>query len=708
MNFWKSALLTGFLGPSLVSAENAETEHGVNIYSMSLYELINLKVDSASGFTESLTQTPVPVTVITQAMIENSAALSLRDLLTQYVPGFTQVQDQNEYNVAFRGIYTSSQQKILILLNGKRINSRAYSSADPAHAINLDKLSQIEVIRGPGSSVYGNVALTAVINLKLKKAAPKTSFSTQLKVGNKGLRSVYTEWSTTAEEIEYFAWASYFETTGEKYWVTPENDYSPTPTDSPVVARLDAFNHRPSTDIGLSMDGESWSSYLNYRQSLYIEPFSGGSLTGEAYEPTEFPLQDGRTPGAESTWLHFDFEKRITLTDLNQLILNFYSAKNKIAGSFVLSPDVGTFGLVQWKEKTFGTDIKWKTQWDSSELLLGIQYESNEVTDSDFKVGQNNAIISEPFTDENPVLLLGKESVASFYTEYKYHFEGDWLLNIGARFDSKDRLLGEDVNETSPRLAFIYEEPEFNLKLAYSRSFVDPPYWNRYSALASFRGSRDLKPEILQSYQISPEFLLLDNSLTIKLNAFYNFHSDFVFRNNEAEIDEAIFANSGKMETYGFEHEWLYRFDENSFRLAATHQAVAEVEFYEADDDEIFNIPKTQISFTWDHRFSTSLLSQLSAQYLSNRKSPIRIAANNVIVDDPFPDLGVEFDVPENRLPSVVLINTKIRWVPQSMPFEISLSVQNLLDKQWQQGGSTIHPYPQTGRWGQLALSYRW
>ena len=231
MVYWKNALLTGFLGSSLVSAVNAETEQDLNIYTLSLYELINLKVDAASGFTESLTQTPVPVTVITQAMIENSAALSLRDLLTQYVPGFTQVQDQNEYNVAFRGIYTSSQQKILILLNGKRINSRAYSSADPAHAISLDKLSQIEVIRGPGSSVYGNVALTAVVNLKLKKATPQSSFSTRLKVGNNGLRSLYNEWSTTSEAIEYFAWASYFETKGEKYWVTPENDYSASPAD---------------------------------------------------------------------------------------------------------------------------------------------------------------------------------------------------------------------------------------------------------------------------------------------------------------------------------------------------------------------------------------------------------------------------------------------------------------------------------------------
>lgn len=701
-------MLAGFVGSSLVSAAFAETDQDVSIYSMSLYELVNLKIDAASGFTESLTQTPVPVTVITQAMIENSAALSLRDLLTQYVPGFTQVQDQNEYNVAFRGIFTSSQQKVLILLNGKRINSRVYLSADPAHAISLDKLSQIEVIRGPGSSVYGNVALTAVINLKLKTASDKTSFSTRLKMGNNGLRSVYSEWSTTSENIEYFSWASYFETSGEKFVVTPENDFSPTPSDIPVSVRLDAFIDRPSTDVGFSVKSDSWSSLLSYRQSHYVEPFSGGSLTGEAYDYREFPQGDGNTPGVESTWLHFDLDKEIAFEDNHRLALNFYYAKNKVAGTFVLSPDLKSYGRVEWKERTFGTNIKWKNQWESSDLLFGIQYELNDVTDSDFKLGQNNAFTGSPFSDENPVLLLGKESVASFYTEYKYRFEGSWLLNIGARFDNKDRLLGKDVNETSPRLAFIYEEPEFNLKLAYSRSFVDPPYWNRYSALASFRGSRDLKPEILQSYQVSPEFLLLDNSLTVKLNAFYNFHSDFVFRNNNANAEEAVFANSGKMETFGFEHEWLYRFDTHSIRLAATHQQVVTVEFYDADDDEIFNIPKTQLSLSWDHHVSDSVISQLSAQYLSNRKSPIRIAVNNVNVEDPFPDQGVEFDLPGNRLPSVTLINAKLRWLPKSTPLEISLSVQNLLDKQWQQGGSTIHPYPQTGRWGQVAFSYRW
>ncbi len=701
-------MLVGILATNLISAVSAETDKERNIYSMSLEELINLKIDTASGFTESLTQTPVPVTVITQSMIENSPALTLRDLLTQYVPGFTQVQDQNEYNVAFRGVYTSSQQKILILLNGKRINSRAYSSADPAHAISLNKLSQIEVIRGPGSSVYGNVALTAVINLKLKDATLEPGLLTQLKFGNNGLRSLYSQWSTTTEQLKFFSWANYFETSGEKFIVSPENDFSPTPADGPVAIRLDAFTDRPSTDVGFSVEGDSWASFLSYRLSHYVEPFSGGALTGEAYDYREFPQRSGETPGAESTWLNLDFEKEIVFPNDNLLELSFHYSRNRVAGSFVLSPDLNTFGVVIWKERTYGTNIEWKSRWGENELLVGMQYELNDVFHSDFNTGINSEIVSSPFTPENPVLLLGKESVFSFFSEFKFKLNDQWLLNLGARYDNKNRLLDENVKETSPRFAFIYERQNFNMKLAYSRSFVDPPYWNRYSALASFRGSRELKPEILESYQLSPEFLLLDQSLSIKLNLFYNFHSDFVFRNNEATLEEPLFANSGEMETFGFEHEWLYRFEENSIRLVATHQQVAKVEFYEADDDEIFNIPRTQISLSWDSHLSNSLSSQISVQYLSNRKSPIRIATNNIIVEDTFPNQGVSFDVPENRLPSVTLLNTKIRWLPTKLPLEISLSIQNLLDKRWQQGGSTIHPYPQTGRWGQLGFSYRW
>ena len=688
---------------SIVRADSAE-----NIYKLSLEDLVKLKVDSASGFTESLTETPVPVTIITESMIRNSAALSLRDILSQYVPGFTQVQDQNEYNIAFRGVYTSSQQKILILLNGKRLNSRSYSSADPAFGINLDKLSQIEVIRGPGSSVYGNVALTAVINLKLKSAIEVDAFKVKLAVGNHGLKSLYTEWSSLNNGVEYMAWASIFETKGELVEVSPQNDYSPTPSNETVDIRLDSFDSKPSTDIGFSFKSDQWSSYLSFRESHYIEPLSGGALTGEAYDFRNYPQKGSNAPGADFSWFNFNVENSYDLGEASQLVSNAYIATSKVSGSFVLSPSTSLYGTVLWKEQTLGTDIKWKKSIVRNQLLLGAQFESNEVKTSNFVVGQNLQIISQPFNQENPVLLLGKESVLSIYSEYKHYLSDHWLVNAGGRYDDKNRLRGKNITELSPRLALVYQQPEFNFKLGYSRSFVDPPYWNRYSSLASFRGSEDLKPEILQSYQISQDFLWMDKTLSTKFNFFYNYHSDFVFRNREATAEQPLFANSGKMETFGLEQEWHYQIDNHSIRMVTTYQKVSEVQFYDAANGEIFNIPKNQVSLSWDSELTQNFSSQLFAQYLSSRSSPIRIANNNMLVDDPFPNQGVSFEEPSYRLPSVVLLHAKLRWKFNNLPLEVSMSVQNLTNKKWQQGGSTIHPYPQTGRWAQLGLTFNW
>ena len=163
----------------------------LDYFALSIEQLLEIEVNSASGVTEQLTETPTPVSVITEQMIKQSGVNSLRDLLTLYIPNFTQVQDHNEYNVAFRGVYTSSQQKFLVLLNGHRLNSRAYAMASPDLSIALEKIKHIEVLRGPGSSVHGNAALTSVINIVAKSGAELEGARMSAEVGNHGLsRSV--------------------------------------------------------------------------------------------------------------------------------------------------------------------------------------------------------------------------------------------------------------------------------------------------------------------------------------------------------------------------------------------------------------------------------------------------------------------------------------------------------------------------------------
>jgi len=675
-----------------------------DIFTLSLQELLELKVASASRFEESLSQTPVPVSVITQRMIEASGAKTLRDLLSLYVPSFTPVQDQNEYNIAFRGIYTSSQQKILILLDGQRINSYAYASANPDHAISLDKLKQIEIIRGPGSSVYGNVALTAVINLVLKTANDGKGGYTKVKLGDHGTRSIYNQWSRKDGDIDYFTWAYYFESAGENYRVTPENNYSPNPISQPITTQIDAFDDHPSTDIGLSVKSTDWAGRINFRRSHLIEPFSTAGISGEAYQYADYPKFNSVGAGAESSWLHLNGERNFHFSEKKALNISAHFDRNRVAGPLVINPSLELIGDVVWEEKSRGIVAEWRNTMDNANLAFGVQYELMEVTESSFATYASGILNSSPIE----VLALGEEAVTSMFGQYKRSLDENWLVNLGARYDVKDRLTGDSIKEFSPRLAFIYNQPDFNLKLSYARSFVDPPYWNRYSALASFRGSRDLEPEILESIQITPEFMLLENQLSVKFNLYYNQHRDFVFRNNAALENQPIYTNAGEMETIGLEHEWLYRFGQNSLRLVASHYRVENVEFYEARDEEIFNIPQTQFSVIWDTQLLPHLAMQISAQHIGDRLSPINIAQNGVTVTDPFPNQGVSFFEPDFRLSNVNLVNATFRWRDESSPFQFSVSVQNLLDKKWQQGGSTVHPYPQTGRWTQISVGYHW
>ena len=126
-------------------------------------------VTTASSQEESINEAPVPVTIITREMIDQlSNNKNLGQILAAYVPGLNEVSAYYVSNIAMHGVYTSSQEKILIMENGHRLNLRATNNGKLDYAISTEKIDHIEILRGPASSLYGNVALTAVVNIITK------------------------------------------------------------------------------------------------------------------------------------------------------------------------------------------------------------------------------------------------------------------------------------------------------------------------------------------------------------------------------------------------------------------------------------------------------------------------------------------------------------------------------------------------------------
>jgi len=145
---------------------------------MSLEQLLNIKVTLASGQEQDLKDAPGMLTVIYSDEIRYSGARDLMDVLRN-VPGLFFAQDlENVISMGVRGIW-AQEGKILLMRDGIELHETAYNSLQFLQHYPLHQLDRIEIIRGPGSVLYGGNAGLCVINL----ITLKDSENDGLKVG---------------------------------------------------------------------------------------------------------------------------------------------------------------------------------------------------------------------------------------------------------------------------------------------------------------------------------------------------------------------------------------------------------------------------------------------------------------------------------------------------------------------------------------------
>ncbi len=666
---------------------------------LSLEQLLNIKVTVASLSEETLSEAPVPISVITADMIEQSGALTLKQLLLTYVPGFTDIEDQNEVNIAARGIYTSSQQKILIMINGHRLNSHSYSMAAPDFSISLDKIKQVEVLRGPASSLYGNVSLTATINLILKKAKNSPQTTIKLLAGNYGQQRFSLTHTQKLSQFDLLFWASAYSSDGEDIYLAGNEVYTAKPQEK-NTATLAQFNDKYSYDIGININNDKSHLLINAQRSHYSEPFSGAGLTGEPYNNEHYNNISGYSPGLGFIMNHIEYGRTFKAAEwLNEN--RVYWDNSEINSPFIISPADFSYGAAQWKDTAIGILSTLEKNTDDNQLLIGAQIEGYKVYGSKFTLLSNLLSINNALDE---MLPAGQESNSSAFIQYKQKLNEHWSTNIGARYDYKNRRGTKNVHEMSPRLALIYNKGNSNIKFSFSQAFVDATYWNRFSNLASFKGANNLKPEKLRSLQISPSFTLPHYHLQLTTNIFYDQAIDVIYRDNNAMEDN--YSNAGKLINWGVEQEITYIKDDWQIRFNASYRKALDSELIAVNQDDIANIPQVTSNLIIDKSLTSQLNIHLAFRYISEQFSPIIIQKDGIKVTDPFPNSGVEFNNPDNYIAAAFLINANLKYKVSSK-VTINLRASNVFDEQHQQGGSTLHPYQKPGRWYNLSVQYQ-
>ena len=179
---WLAALLfVGALAPCAVLAEPAASE----LLDLSIEELADLKITSASRIAQSLRDTPASVFVITADDIRRSGVTSIPEAL-RLAPGVEVARRSAfEWSISIRGFNSDLANKLLVLVDGRSVYSPLFAGVfwDIQDTL-LEDVERIEVVSGPGGTLWGANAVNGVINIITRRSVDTQGGYGELLGGN--------------------------------------------------------------------------------------------------------------------------------------------------------------------------------------------------------------------------------------------------------------------------------------------------------------------------------------------------------------------------------------------------------------------------------------------------------------------------------------------------------------------------------------------
>jgi outer membrane receptor for ferrienterochelin and colicins len=663
---------------------------------------------TASSEAESLEESPVPVVIITADMIQNSGARNMRELLSLYVPGMTQVETLKQPGISYHGIYSSEQENVLVMINGHRLNNRSLNSKNFDYSISLNNIKQIEVLRGPASSLYGNVALTGVVNIITKNGGDIDDVELSAAAGNFGTQQYTALIGKRFNDFDVSCWGSVTNIKGERYNIPVTSPVNYTKSNT-AYTQIGAYNNHPSYNFGLTLTYKNFRlqyerSYSHY--TLSMTDNADNFISSDAslpYNLDKYPKFEGEGPGNGilNNYLDFSYNK-----DLNEHLSIGGSLYIDYDEMRVYSPLLNNseykFQRYNWEETTKGVSLraKYKYRLDKlghGSLLLALQSEFSSISDGQCSYyGLSDSASIGYYIGNNLssriILAGGHESTHSLAFQLKHYFHEHLLLNVGARFDYKLRVDNQNFTSIAPRLSLIYLQDYYNIKISYSRSFVDAPYYDRAQTSNLMNNFHISNPEHLSSLQLSFGYTPRNKIWKAEANVFYNYLKDGLYRMKLTvdNMDNST-PNNSNLKMLGAEGIFECRYHGFHTNANITWQRVLKGEEGPFTDHRVDNIPTIfgndilgyDITLGRVHKLGINIITR----FTGNQSSPYDMS--NVIPNNTDSN-------PAYTISARCLFDAGISYGYRRISCQ--LYAYNLLDKRYSQGGTTYFPYYQMGR----------
>jgi iron complex outermembrane recepter protein len=361
-NSWRGItqpLLVAAMTALFVMAASAQS-NVVDVTTMSVEDLMNMQVTSVSKRTQKVADAAAAVYVITQEDIRRSGATNIPEAL-RLAPGIQVARiDENKWAISSRGFNGRFADKLLVLIDGRTVYTPLFSGVYwNVQDVMLEDVDRIEVIRGPGATLWGANAVNGVINI-ITKSARATQAALATAGGGTELRgfSNLRYGGTLKEDTAYRAYAKYFNVgastdpfggSASDNWDSLRGgfrgDWNPTGPDS-ITLQGDMYRSHYGETLTIPMLTAPYSSTFPDRGGI-----SGGNILGRwghdfGNSSTSLQVYFDKTNISENSLFadhqnifDIDFQHSFHLTDSQAVIwgVGYRSIGDNNASSFTVS-----------------------------------------------------------------------------------------------------------------------------------------------------------------------------------------------------------------------------------------------------------------------------------------------------------------------------------------------------------------------------------
>jgi outer membrane receptor protein involved in Fe transport len=353
---------------------------------------------------------PANVTVLTQEEIEMTPARTVDDVLRQ-IPGFSLTRASSSLVASvgtapavLRGIGGSSSSRTLVLLDGVPMND-PYGGYVYWTRVPKDSVSRVEVVRGAGSNVWGNLAMAGVINIF---TAPPTSKTLHVNAmaGTSDTMNLNLFASDVLGPVAVSVSGDYYDSDGYVVWRPEDRGL----VDEPTHKKFETFTTKIETPI-------STRSSFFFTGSYFSEDHAKGTAFRDEYtDILSFVAGvDLRTEG-ESNW------------NLNV----WTNDKGSEKWDSSIARDHSSETLSEYTEQpafALGTSAVWsKRLSENNELTSGVDW---QWIDTDYN--ENTVIVDDEFTRRRQI--PGKQQLGGIFLQDIFHVSPRWQLTAAGRYD---------------------------------------------------------------------------------------------------------------------------------------------------------------------------------------------------------------------------------------------------------------------------------